>query len=798
MLTLLKQKFLYITPFSANGKKFEIFRSKEKGYSYIFFENKDNKILPVNMQDYMFLNEIFYNSPYQMDFQEIDFKDNKKIEKNVFSTKRVFNSYNVKAKFKIVVKNKIQTVNYNFILNIDENDQTKNISCVCKFVNENIANILRNAVDYASYDINTFIQRNRTNSLKIYFTSPQYVEQKGCFFCGETDAVYVFPTLTKKYLTSIKDEYILNAEYYIENYKSDLDNILRHELGHYLSVNKDKEQGEIGFVDFSYHQATFSALNEYMNVRFTSCSQLYGYQEIVNIASKIHLPKNAFEYYLKSDRKSYFNDIANYYGVNSEKICYFYLKLDAYLNLYSRGLERNDLRNNLLADVCELELNKRMNNSNNFMQEFDNYNLPKDLNLFNYINDKRILILAKKNFIENLLLKKIETNNLSDVEDRLIHTNWFKDNIIKYGINVKKVIVNSNRYFLTKGHPSSFIGENALKYLRNNECTDIDDYLLTILLQKNLVQIRLIDDFFIHIKSYLQRDLKDDDYFKIISVLPFNSLINSNKFIQKLPVLNDCIYEMLINKISLNEFLNIASKVQNEKSKEDMLVKVLKSFLISGKLKNETLTSKVIKIFQKGEILNKLTIELNNEKYCEYLVELKRLFKINNENNMQNNFNNDDFSKLSLLDWSAKSFVEYLNQLKQHSMVQNAFHYVNNMFIKSIDGQRDIENNSLWYFLDTALTGDLQKNYLIVMNEILTNENVSNSLYSDGIKFLMNSSYLTNDNKLIMLNNLYSNCVSNENTKGLEKIKLNLKVKIEYLESVTNNKNKINIEELSK
>ena len=49
MLTLLKQKFLYITPFSANGKKFEIFRSKEKGYSYIFFENNQiHNLLSLN------------------------------------------------------------------------------------------------------------------------------------------------------------------------------------------------------------------------------------------------------------------------------------------------------------------------------------------------------------------------------------------------------------------------------------------------------------------------------------------------------------------------------------------------------------------------------------------------------------------------------------------------------------------------------------------------------------------------------------------------------------------------------
>ena len=300
----------------------------------------------------------------------------------------------------------------------------------------------------------------------------------------------------------------------------------------------------------------------------------------------------------------------------------------------------------------ENELNKEANNKNSHIKNMNKI----DKDLLNRINDE-LALNAKRVGLKSMKFIKSNNNNYDydfdfDNEDSISISNEFKD------IIQEKNNDNNKNYTFRKIHNNINININ------NNTNTNTNNNKIIKNKTKNVKSdIDEIDKNF-----YKNKDLNENIDFYINNI---KEGIHKNDEVfylkEKIKELNE---EIKNKNILINEYSNLVLKskqkleqlIINNKKRIDQIQKVDNNKIMLYK-------SKLISVEKEKQII--LNKYLENKKYSDFLEQI--LFKQNNEENDNNNYENDKNKEIikKLMNGITKLKIELENKNKDNEKLKN-------------------------------------------------------------------------------------------------------------------------------
>ena len=318
----------------------------------------------------------------------------------------------------------------------------------------------------------------------------------------------------------------------------------------------------------------------------------------------------------------------------------------------------------------ENELNKEANNKNSHIKNMNKI----DKDLLNRINDE-LALNAKRVGLKSMKFIKSNNNNYDydfdfDNEDSISISNEFKD------IIQEKNNDNNKNYTFRKIHNNINININ------NNTNTNTNNNKIIKNKTKNVKSdIDEIDKNF-----YKNKDLNENIDFYINNI---KEGIHKNDEVfylkEKIKELNE---EIKNKNILINEYSNLVLKskqkleqlIINNKKRIDQIQKVDNNKIMLYK-------SKLISVEKEKQII--LNKYLENKKYSDFLEQI--LFKQNNEENDNNNYENDKNKEIikKLMNGITKLKIELENKNKDNEKLKNIIiKYKENKSYRAISNPR--------------------------------------------------------------------------------------------------------------
>ena len=318
----------------------------------------------------------------------------------------------------------------------------------------------------------------------------------------------------------------------------------------------------------------------------------------------------------------------------------------------------------------ENELNKEANNKNSHIKNMNKI----DKDLLNRINDE-LALNAKRVGLKSMKFIKSNNNNYDydfdfDNEDSISISNEFKD------IIQEKNNDNNKNYTFRKIHNNINININ------NNTNTNTNNNKIIKNKTKNVKSdIDEIDKNF-----YKNKDLNENIDFYINNI---KEGIHKNDEVfylkEKIKELNE---EIKNKNILINEYSNLVLKskqkleqlIINNKKRIDQIQKIDNNKIMLYK-------SKLISVEKEKQII--LNKYLENKKYSDFLEQI--LFKQNNEENDNNNYENDKNKEIikKLMNGITKLKIELENKNKDNEKLKNIIiKYKENKSYRAISNPR--------------------------------------------------------------------------------------------------------------